>query len=677
MQSTTSEQVKSCFSPFNLLQIPKSDFHYESCKLLLVNSVFSSNETLAYTALDFTNNQQISCCGALVKFLQGSSLTVSRINYSNSSNLSIDFSTLTSLQIVQEDSHPSNVKNVGKAKEGISIMALIDNTSTPQGKRRLKEIVLRPFKRQEEIEERLETLAFFIENFSVSCEAIKLIKFCRDLEVGLKRMKEGKSTSGDWKKLFNTIKAFVEIQKRFKGFDLVPQVLLRVFEVNLASLEKIQNLLEHFVDFSFNLPSIRKGVSEELDYFNKVNEEVEEIKSQIIKSEKIRLAPTKFSKITLIYVQGLGNLIELFYDNGAFPETFDPDYSFQFATDNCLYFKTPKTVALDEKFGDIRSKSKDIENSLLTQIESEILNYTETLKEVSEIIAELDALFCLVLFAENYRLTRPVILSQAQIQVVNGRHLLVEICNDSCIPNDCALDQSHRIGLITGPNYSGKSIYIKMIGIIVYLAHIGCYVPAEVAEIGVLEHIFSRIHSEETKIFSSFSKELMQVSIALNNSSERSLFIFDEFGKGTSAADGSSILVALIEDIESNPNISALFTTHYHEITKNGLIRENECIQFYTMEVTHMEKLVFLYKLIKGASFSSYGLYCAELAGLPAEIIDRSREIQRLLENPEDLNNVSKENEERLAAIWNYMKELNENDANLAEEIVGLLKHVY
>lgn len=556
-------------------------------------------------------------------------------------------------------------------------MALIDNTSTPQGKKRLKEIILRPFKKQEEIEERLETLAFFIENFSVSCEVIKLIKFCGDLEVSLKKIKEGKSTSGDWKKLFNTIKAFIEIVKRFKDFEIVPKVLLRVFEVSLESLEKIRNLLEHCVDFSFSLPSIRKGVSEELDYFNKVNEEVEEIKAQMIKAEKIRLACTKFSKITLIYIQGLGNLLELFYDNGTFPETFDSDYSFQFATDNCLYFKTPKTVALDEKFGDIKSKSKDIENSLLTQIESEILNHSECLNEVSSVIAELDALFCLVLFAENYRLTRPVILSQAQIQVVNGRHLLVEICNDSCIPNDCALDQVHRIGIITGPNYSGKSIYIKMIGIIVYLAHIGCYVPAEVAEIGVLEHIFSRINSEESKIFSSFSKELMQVSIALNNSAERSLFIFDEFGKGTSAADGSSILVALIEEIEKNPNISALFTTHYHEITKNGLIGENECIQFYTMEVTHMEKLVFLYKLIKGASLSSYGLYCAELAGLPGEVIDRSREIQKLLESPEELNNISRENEERLELIWEFIKDLNENDENLVDELIGYLKHVY
>jgi DNA mismatch repair protein MSH5 len=198
-----------------------------------------------------------------------------------------------------------------------------------------------------------------------------------------------------------------------------------------------------------------------------------------------------------------------------------------------------------------------------------------------------------------------------------------------------------------------------MIGIIVYLAHLGSYVPAEQAEIGIIEHIFSRIDSGDSRAFNSFSRQLTQLSLALNNSQHKSLLIFDEFGKGNSADDGCSLFTALIEEVQLNPKASGLFSTHFHEIFTKGLVSENECVKFYSMEVSHLQEMVFLYKLLKGASLNSFGIFCAGLAGISGDVLERSEKVQKFLKNCEDLEKEKKKIREKLDFVccWQEGKE--------------------
>lgn len=661
--NSCSDLTKSLFSELNPIFIPKSDFLYDACKVLVIEKCFKNSEIQAVTSLDFSNKELISCCGALVKFLMTSHMNILGVKYFSPCRLSIDFNTLLALQVIKEDSHPSNIKNIGKSKEGLSILALLDTTVTPQGRKKLKSLLLNPYKDLKLIEDRLASIGFFLQNFNLTCEILKDLKYVYDLEVIIKRISEAKSLSTDWKKLQTTIKSILKVHGILKLLESVPSLIYEFMTIPLDPLHSLLGILEHCVDFSHDTPKINSGVSEELDFLTQTCEEIERVISQIVKSEKAQLSTLQFSKLTVIFMQGIGYLLEFFFETGEFPEEFDTqNYSFQFSTDNCLYFRTTKTVALDEKFGDIQSKTKDLENSLLLKIESEILSYSSILISLSQILADFDTLLALVVFAETYKLTKPYMVPTSRVQIVNGRHLLVELCCSNCIPNDCALDEVHKIGVITGPNFSGKSIYLKTVGLIVYLAHIGSYVPAEIAEIGVLDNIFSRISSDDNKALSSFTKEIMQISIALNNSNEKSLMIIDEFGKNTQYADGLCLFVSLVKELELNSQACALLTTHYIEAFTMDLLTETEYTKFYTMEIARVDTPVFLYKLIRGVSLSSMALWCAKLAGISEDIIDRAQHLQNIISDPIVFAKHSSGCKAKIDKLWDIIQKFGSND---------------
>lgn len=663
LSNNVSDTIKSLFSDLNPIFVPKTDFFFDTCKALIIEKCFNNSEIKATTSLDFSNKELISCCGALVRFLINSNMSVCGIKYFEPCRLNVDFNTLVALQVIKEDSHPSNIKNIGKSKEGLSILALLDISSTPQGRKKLKQILLNPLKDQSQIENRLNHIEFFLQNFSLTCDIIKSLKSSSDLEVILKRMSEAKNLSSDWKKLKVTISSILEIHQKFKTLENFPEFLSTFMSIPLETLYNLLGILEHCVEFSHEKPKIQAGVSEELDYYSQVSEEIEKVISQIIKTEKSTINTLEYSKLSIIFMQGIGYLLEIFIESGEFPEEFDTkNYSFQFATDNCLYFRTAKTVALDEKFGDIQSKSKDLENSLLVKIESEILNYSPILINISQFLADLDSILTLVIFADTYKLTRPIIVPTSRVQIVNGRHLLVELCSSNFIPNDCALDEVHKIGIITGPNFSGKSIYLKTVGLIVYLAHVGSFVPAEMAEIGVLDNIFSRINSDDNKVVSSFTKEILQISAALNNNTEKSLMIFDEFGKGTHPTDGLCLFVALVNELEKNKSACALLTTHFIEALKLELLTENECTRFYTMEIANINTPVFLYKLIRGVSVSSLALWCAKLAGIPDDIIEKAYRLQGVISDPRTLSQLTSGCKEKIDKIWGLVQDFRRTD---------------
>lgn len=634
--SSSSETLKEVLSEVNVLYVPKSDFLFDHCKELIIEKCYDGDEFLAVTSINFQSISQIACCGALLKFLLSSGLKVHMIKYSNSCGMMVDFSTLQSLQIIKEDSHPSMINNIGRAKEGLSILSLIDNAVTPQGKRKIKEFLLRPMSNIEDINNRLNIVQYFLQNSYIVYDVISELKTFADLDVTLKKFKEAKTGVCDWEKILNSLKSFLNISKKLRYLADPPLIVKALCSINTEEIFNICKLLESCLVLNGDKLHIQSGVNSDLDYLVKIYQELDDFLINLAKIEKNEISEVNCHSLFALFIQGIGYVIEISFKNTRFPETFSAkNYSFQFATDDCLYFKTPRTAALDEKFGDLQGKIRDCENSIILKLENEILAISSSISLISQTIAELDALFSLTLFSETYKLSKPLLAPIGKIQIVNGRHLLVEVCVDNYIPNDCALDQTHRIAIITGPNYSGKSVYMKMIGIIVYLAHVGSFVPAEIAEIGLCDQIFSRIHTSESRYSSSFSEEISQVSIALQNCTEKSLLLFDEFGKGTCTVDGMCLFAGLIEEISRNRITNAILTTHYQELLMYNYILETENVKFYTMEMAGNEEAVFLYKLIRGMPSGSYGIWCAKWAGINEDVLNRAKAVKRYLRGEE------------------------------------------
>lgn len=627
-----SETIKKIREDIKTVVVPISEFSYDICKDLIIKKCFSGNEFLAITSLDFSCREFICCCGALVKFLESSHMRVYEIKYMNAFCMGVDFKTLQCLQIIKEDPHPSLIKGSGRAKEGFSMLALMDNTCTPQGKRKLKELLLQPFRYKDDIEARLDSISYFISNPSLVLDLCSTLKSFSDLEIIIKKYKENRQIATDWIKLLNSLKSFLHIQERLENYPNLILILESISKIDPYPIVNIIKVLENCLVIERDRPHVQRGVNEELDYYKKTYEEVEKFLQQLIEIEKKELASLKYSNLTILYLHGFGYVVEILFKESEFPEKFEAEnYSFQFATEDCLYFKTLRTAILDEKFGDLENKIRDAENSIIIRIEEQIISQDETLSLISQSIAILDSLLSITQFSENFKLVRPIISETTTIQVVNGRHLLVEMCVDNFIPNDCALDFEHRIGVITGPNFSGKSVYMKTIGLIVYLSHIGCYVPAEYAEIGIFDQLFSRMHNSESHNISSFAEELSQLSIALNNCTEKSLILIDEFGKGTSPVDGICLFSSLVSEIEEDFKVTVLLTTHFEELFSYSMIKESNIVRFYTMQMAFSDNPVYLYKLIRGLPSESSGIICAKWAGIADDVIDRALEIKENL----------------------------------------------
>ena len=630
--SSSSQPLKDLLSQLNTLYIPKTDFIYESCKELIISKCYGGEEFLAVTSINFSNTQQISCCGALLKFLISSELRVHSIKYSNAGGLAIDFNTLESLQIIKEDLHPSNINTIGRSKEGLSILSLLDTTCTPQGRRKIKENLLRPLNTLEDINKSLDRIEYFLGNLAMVYDIISDLKSFGDLEVCLKKFREGRETTSDWVKLLNSLKCFLSVSKKFSYLHAPPLLVQILCSISTEEILTLCRLLESCLVFSGDRPKIQSGVNSDLDYLQKIYEELDEFLFKLAQVEGSNIKDAGFHKLTVLFMQGLGYLVELSFKNQGFPDTFDKEgYSFQFSTDDCLYFKTPRTLALDDKFGDLQGKIREAETAILLKLESAVLDLSEPISLVSSTIGELDSLFAFTLFCDTYKLTRPRLFETPRLQIVNGRHLLMEICVDNFISNDCALDDMHKVAVITGPNCSGKSVYLKMVGIIAYLAHIGCFIPAEIAEIGCCDQIFSRIHATESRYSSSFAEEISQVSVALQNSTINSLILLDEFGKGTCTIDGMSLVAGLLTEFEESLSPTVILTTHYQELLTYGYVKESALVKFYTMEMAESEEPVFLYKLVRGLPSGSYGIWCAKWAGVADDVIFRAREIRKYL----------------------------------------------
>ncbi|MBT4937457.1 hypothetical protein HON22_06085 [Candidatus Peregrinibacteria bacterium] len=264
----------------------------------------------------------------------------------------------------------------------------------------------------------------------------------------------------------------------------------------------------------------------------------------------------------------------------------------------------------------------------------EVMSYTEPLQELADEIAEIDVLSSFAELAVDNKYCKPEIISENILEVEEGRHPVVETLTDQFISNDISFDETNRFILLSGPNMAGKSTYLRQNAIIIYLAHIGCFVPASSAKIGLVDQIFTRVGAGDNLSSgeSTFMMEMLEASTILHNATESSFIILDELGRGTSTFDGLSIAWAMTEHIHNKLGAKCIFATHYHELIEP--INEMKRAKNLSVAVLENESqgVVFLHKIVEGGADKSYGIEVARLAGVPQNILSRAKVILSQLE---------------------------------------------
>ncbi|MCX7917695.1 MAG: DNA mismatch repair protein MutS [bacterium] len=506
-----------------------------------------------------------------------------------------------------------------------TLVKIMDRTKTPMGKRLLKYYILHPLTDINEIKKRQDIVEILCKNKNLRENLKNILDDIRDTEKSLTKISYG----------YGSIKDIVEIKKLLK---IVPELLEKCGEIlekhnyfEIEDIPEIRNLLEIAIDE--NIPSlnyegkiIKKGFNEEIDRLREIKENSE---NYLAKYQEEEIKRTGITSLKIGYNKVFGYYIEITKPNLKY---VPPDYIRKQTLVNAERFTTVKLKEFEEEILTAEEKIISIENDIIEKIKKEILANSHKINLINTTISKIDVLlsFAEVAIENNY--VKPIINESKIIDIKEGRHPIVEKSVEEFIPNDTYLDTTeNHLLIITGPNMAGKSTYIRQVALIVLLAQIGSFVPARSAKIGYVDKIFTRIGAQDeiTKGQSTFMVEMSETAEILNNLTERSLLVIDEIGRGTSTYDGFSLAWAVAEYLIKK-RVRTLFATHFHEITALGRYKG---VKNYNVAVKkYGEEIIFLHKIMEGATDESYGIYVAKLAGIPDNVIKRANEILLKLE---------------------------------------------
>ena len=515
-----------------------------------------------------------------------------------------------------------------KQKRG-SLLWVLDKTKTAMGARMLRNFVEQPLIDADAINERLDAVTELNMQAMLREEIREYLNPVYDLERLVSRISYRSANPRDLLAFKMSLEMIPHIKNLLVNFT--SPLLVRINE-QMDGLEDLYTLLEASITEDPPLAVkeggiIREGYNEQVDTYRNSKTQGKSWLAQLEAEEKEK---TGIRNLKIKYNKVFGYYLEV---TNSFKDLVPEYYTRKQTLTNAERYITPKLKELEDMILGAEDKLFALEYDLFCQVREELAAQIPRIQETAKAIAQLDVYASLSVVAQRNNYVRPTVNTKGVIDIKNGRHPVVEkmINNDMFIANDTYLDNgSKRVSVITGPNMAGKSTYMRQTALIVLMAQIGSFVPAEKAKIGVVDRIFTRVGASDDLASgqSTFMVEMTEVANILRNATAKSLLILDEIGRGTSTFDGLSIAWAVIEHISNTKLLGAktLFATHYHELTElEGKIPgvNNYCIAVKERG----DDIVFLRKIIKGGADKSYGIQVAKLAGVPDSVLDRAKEL--------------------------------------------------
>lgn len=513
----------------------------------------------------------------------------------------------------------------GETGEG-TLIHVLDQTSTSMGARLLRNWLLQPLQDIKAIERRLNYVSFFLDQPKLLEDIQSILREIPDMERLTARLSSGKINPRE----------IVQYGKGMEYCLALGQLMQDHLDFSLSNPEDLQAVAEKIRDAFEENPPVQ--ISDGYVFKNSWHEDLKSLRDiayhgkdfllNLQNTERERLG---IPSLKVSYNGVFGYYIEITKAHtGKVPE----DYIRKQTLVNSERYITPELKEYEEKILTAEEKLLELESRLFKEFTDELTQSIELIQTNARIVAELDVLVCFAELATRHQWVRPEVTDETSLEIKGGTHPVVQSLlppGESFIPNDVYTDtESDQILIITGPNMAGKSTYLRQIGLIVLMAHIGSYVPAVSARIGRVDKIFTRVGASDNLAFgeSTFLTEMIETANILNTATKRSLILLDEIGRGTSTYDGLSIAWAVVEYLHNSPDVAArtLFATHYHELTELEKILDR--LKNYNVAVREYgDQVVFLRKIVPGGADKSYGIHVAQMAGIPLEVVNRAKDI--------------------------------------------------
>ena len=561
----------------------------------------------------------------------------------------LDAATQTNLELVES-----------RSARDTSLLAVLDRTVTPMGGRKLRAWILQPLRALAELECRQQMIADLLQEPDLLGSLRASLKSIRDIERAAGRLSQASGNARDLVALKTSLQQIPKLKAELQNLIEHAQfgkgpVEAAVSAANssveqaarLPLQQRLQNEIQEMPALAAKLAkavvddpplTLKEGgiCRDEYDAdLDQLRQASRDGKNWISQLQEREIAATGIKSLKVRYNSVFGYFIEVTKSNLANVPT---DYTRKQTTVGGERFITPELKEIEAKILGADERARQLEYQLFQKLRDETLRELESIQQTAAAIAVLDVICALAETARLFRYCRPKLNDTLRLAIKDGRHPVLDqnLVEKKFVPNDTSLDgENMRLAIVTGPNMAGKSTYIRQVALIVLMAQIGSFIPAESAEIGLVDRIFTRVGANDdlARGQSTFMVEMNETSNIVNNATARSLVILDEIGRGTSTFDGLSIAWSVAEFLHDKIKARTLFATHYHELVKLAEERSGVC-NFNVAVREWNDQIIFLRKIVPGGADKSYGIQVARLAGLPKEILDRAKDILSHLEKP-------------------------------------------
>ena len=629
---------------------------YDSYAFLREQAIFTLCEHFKMKSLDGFGcgemSRAVAAAGAIVHYLKHQlrrnidHLTSLRCD-APADYVMLDAATQTNLELVES-----------RGTRNTTLLAVVDRTITPMGGRGLRSWILQPLRNLHELERRQQMIADLLQEPDLLAAIRAQLKSIRDIERATSRLSQASGNARDLVALKFSLQEIPKLKAELQR--LIERIKFGRAPVEAAvpaandSTEQATRLPLQLQSEIHEMPVLAEklgravvddpplmlkeggifhdGYDADLDELRRASREG---KNWISHLQEREIAATGIKSLKVRYNSVFGYFIEVTKSNLA---NVPAHFTRKQTTVGGERFITPELKEMEARILGADERAHQLESQLFQKLREETLRELESIQRTAAAIAVLDIICAFAETARLFRYCRPQLNNTLRLMIKDGRHPVLDqnLVEEKFVPNDTSLDgDTMRMAIVTGPNMAGKSTYIRQVALIVLMAQIGSFVPAESAEIGLVDRIFTRVGANDDigRGQSTFMVEMNETSNIVNNATERSLVILDEIGRGTSTFDGLSIAWSVAEFLHDKIKARSLFATHYHELTKLAAERKGVC-NFNVAVREWNDQIIFLRKIVPGGADKSYGIQVARLAGLPKEILDRAKEILAHLERP-------------------------------------------